>query len=53
MGSALLLRLIATELDAESGPKPGVEPGVKPGSGFLGSAGCEKLAFNETAGSML
>ena len=41
-----LLLLTATEVDPEPGPKPGVEPG----SGFLGSAGCEKPALNETAG---
>jgi hypothetical protein len=49
-GSVVLLLLTTTEVDPEPGPKPGVEPGVKPGSGFLGSAGCEKPAFNETAG---
>ena len=49
-GSLVLLLLTATEVDPEPGPKPGVEPGVKPGLGFLGSAGCEKPAFYETAG---
>ena len=48
-GSVVLLLLAATEVAPEPGPKPGVERGVKPGLGFLGSPGCEKPAFNETA----